>query len=101
MKFTQAGRTRGDETTPYSVSDYESTTVGEFINEVLKKRPNEWGYIQVYHKDAGFLFSPQVCEYSDGKIVKSDHPELLDRKIQKIDACGGWTRMDYMVFVEE
>lgn len=35
MKFTAIGRTRGDETTPYAVTEYKAKTVGEFINEVL------------------------------------------------------------------
>lgn len=38
MKFTAIGRTMGDETTPFSVSDYNAKTIVEFINEVLEKK---------------------------------------------------------------
>ena len=100
MKFTETGRTSSDETTPYSVTEYESTTVREFIEEVLKEKPNEWGYIQVYQREQGWIMSPHVCEYLHGEIVKSEHPELLDLEIHHIDARGGWSYMCYMIYVE-
>ena len=36
MKLTAIGRTLGDETTPYSVTEYKAKTVVEFVNEVLE-----------------------------------------------------------------
>ena len=34
MKFTAIGRTMGDETTPYAVTEYRAKTAAEFVNEV-------------------------------------------------------------------
>ena len=45
MKFTQLAFESGDCTAPYFVTDYKAKTVGEFIQEVLKERSSEWGYI--------------------------------------------------------
>jgi hypothetical protein len=56
MKLTAIGRTMGDETTPFIVTDYQAKTVAEFVNEVLKEEPKEWGYFKVKHETRGFLF---------------------------------------------
>ena len=47
MRFIKTGPTRGDETAPYNVTDYQAKTVVEFIHEMLEQNPNEWGYIEV------------------------------------------------------
>ena len=36
MRFTQISDVRGDETSSYKVDDYKSTTVREFVEEVLR-----------------------------------------------------------------
>ena len=88
-----------DETTPYIVSEYKAKTVREFIEEVLKERPREWGYISVgkhYYQDYQDG-SSEVCEYRYGKLVTEMPNNALDVEIKKIDACGGWSRMDYTI----
>lgn len=45
MKLTRTSEIRGDETASYIVEEYKATTLGEFVEEVLKERPHEWGYI--------------------------------------------------------
>lgn len=93
MKFTQIGKTRGDETTPYEVTEQKSRTVRGFIEEVLKEKPHEWGYISV-----GKHYYPiGECEYRDGKLVTEMPTNFLDVEIKKIFACGGWSRMDYTI----
>lgn len=46
MKFTQIRRTGSDETALYAISDHKAT-IGEFVEEVLKQNPGEWGCIEV------------------------------------------------------
>lgn len=96
MKFTQIGETMGDETTPYEVTEQKSRTVREFIEEVLKEKPQEWGYISVgkhFYQDGAI----GVCEYRYGKLVTEMSAHALDVEIKKISACGGWSRMDYTI----
>ncbi len=52
FKFTQIGKTSGDETTPYMVSLNKECSVSEFIDRVLKR--NEWGYIGI--RSHGHIF---------------------------------------------
>ena len=97
MKFTAIGRTRGDETTPYAVTEYKAKTVGEFINEVLTERPREWGYFAVKTKGMGFLGSPRI-EYRYGKMLDEMPAEWQNLEIRKIESCGGWSAMDYLIW---
>jgi len=95
MRFTQIGRTAGDETSPYKVTDYEAKTVGEFIQEVLKERPGEWGYISVnrhFYQDGS-----TSCEYKHGVLLNELPKEMLGIKINEVSASGGWSRMDYTI----
>lgn len=96
MKFTQIGKTMGDETTPYEVTEQKSRTVREFIEEVLKEKPNEWGYISVgkhFYQDGAI----GVCEYRYGKLITEMPDDALGVEIKEISACGGWSRMDYTI----
>lgn len=96
MKLTAIGRTMGDETTPYKVTDYQAKTVVEFVNEVLKEEPKEWGYFEVKHETRGFLFSPRI-EYRYGKLLNEIPDDWQHKEIEKIESCGGWSRMDYYI----
>ena len=96
MRFQQVGRTAGDETTPYKVIGFKSRTVSEFIQEVLKENPKEWGYISV----GGHFYQTRrkgSCEYRYGRLLSEMPKELLDVEIKEILACGGWSRMDYTI----
>ena len=96
MKFQQIGRTAGDETTPYKVSDFKSRTVGEFIQEVLKENPSEWGYISV----GGHFYQSRrkgSCEYRYGRLLSDMPDELLGIEMREVVASGGWSRMDYTI----
>lgn len=95
MKFTQTGRTAGDETTPYIVTEWKSKNIREFVDEVLSNE-REWGYIYVM-TEKSWLSCPR-CEYRYGKLLSKLNNGLLDFEIGKIDASGGWTRMDYFVY---
>ena len=86
----------GPEITSYIVEDYKATTLGEFVEEVLKERPHEWGYISF---NGSFVVNKNRCEYADGKI-KADFPNksVLNEPIYYVLGDGGWSRMDYEVY---
>ena len=88
MKLTAIGRTLGDETTPYSVTDYKAKTVVEFVNEVLEIN-DEWGDINV--KGLGSI------DYSKGRLLNQIPDTWQYKMIDKIESVGGWTRMDYYI----
>ena len=100
MKFIAIGRTKGDETTPYSVIGYRAQTVVEFVNEVLSEYPSEWGYFKVKTKDHGFLGSPRI-EYRYGELLNEIPDEWQHVEIENIESCGGWSCMDYMIMPKE
>lgn len=86
----------GDETTPFRVTEYKAKTVVEFINEVLDERPYEWGAFAVKAVGRGFLGSPRI-KYKDGELLE-DIPDAWQYvEIESIEACGGWTTMDYLI----
>lgn len=83
-----SGPTAGDCTTSYDVVLNKECTVREFIDEVLKK--GEWGYVRI--SDGSNI------EYKNDKITYGGFgPNILDSKINKATAHGGWTRMDYVL----
>ena len=96
MKFTKIGRTMGDETTPFKVTDYNAKTVVEFINEAIERNENEWGRISVKEKDFGFLFCKSV-EYRYGELLDEIPDEWQYREIESVEAVGGWSNMDYNI----
>ena len=95
MKLTRTSEIRGDETASYIVEKYKATTLGEVVEEVLKERPHEWGYISF---NGSFVANRNKCEYADGKI-KVDFPNksVLNEPIYYVLGDGGWSRMDYEV----
>lgn len=100
MTFTQIGRTMGDETTPYKVTDYSANTIIEFINEVLEEKPREWGYFEINTKDGGILGCQRI-EYDEGELKEEIPDEWQYVFIESVEAVGGWSRMDYYITTKE
>lgn len=81
-----------DGTTNYEVRLNRDCTLGEFIRAVLTTYTKEWGTIRAFCKGD--------CEYSGGKVLKSDFDnstleQMVD--IKTIKASGGWGSMNYYV----
>ena len=103
FRFVQAGNVRSDETAPYNSSLDKDYTVQEFIDTVFSERSREWGYFGIMPKTNlrnASLFGEPNCEYIDGRYRKGTTPfsdEILCKKIKRVRADGGWSRMDYLI----
>lgn len=96
MKFTAIGRTMGDETTPYAVTEYRAKTAAEFVNEVLEDK-REWGYVRVKSASPSGFLGGESVEYRYGELLGAI-PETWKRiEIGKIESSGGWSRMDFYI----
>ena len=89
-------------TAPYKVILHEKCTVREFVEYVLDTK-DEWGYIGIYNPEKGPFFGYPNIEYSHGKLkagsIIEDFGEFLDKPVVKATAEGGWSRMDYILYI--
>lgn len=99
LDFSQTGPTRGDCTAPYSVTFEKPMTVRSLVSEVVSNE-RDWGYIGIKNEKEPFFGDP-CCEYRWGRLLTELPPEIMDRNIEAISANGGWTRMDYILTLEE
>lgn len=82
----------GDCTSSYNIVLDKSYTVEEFINTIFNERNNEWGTIDI--------FSHYSRAYNKGKFTYNTFEQcLLDKKIKKVTGHGGWTNMDYVIYI--
>ena len=97
FSLTQSTPMSRDCTCGYIVDLHKEYTVDEFIQEVLTERNKEWGYFKIndgVHENRGLRW------YRNGRFESGMIPEdLLNIKIQKVNASGGWSRMDYVITV--
>lgn len=100
FEFVQTGPTAGDETAPYDVILDKTYTVQEFINTVITKLSGEWGYIGVKNPKDPFFGEPH-CEYKWGKLLSSMPDDILTKTIRSAKASGGWSRMDYILVLDD
>lgn len=87
----------GDCTCGYDVKLDREYTVAGFVNTVLKKYANEWGIFEVKRgsKAVGSF------EYSYGNLTGEPNRVYGAHKIKEVYASGGWSRMDYVLYLEE
>ena len=96
FRMYSAGAVRGDCTAPYNIELDKAYTVNEFVHEVLTKK--EWGYIGIYCK--GEFFGKPKCEYNHGRLLYTLPNNVLNKKVVKAQADGGWSRMDYVLWIK-
>ena len=103
MRLIRTGSPYGDCCSRYDVTFNKPTTVREFIDEVLNNNAisdHEWGYIGIACK--GEIFGKPKCEYADSKITTDALPEeFMDKVIIRCIASGGWSRMDYTIYLDK
>lgn len=76
--------------------DYKSITVADFIRDVLKERPEEYGEFEVMNKK--LPFNPRYG-YKNGDFnFLQLHTDICDATVVKVTAHGGWSRMDYKIY---
>lgn len=106
LKFIQTHEASRDCTAPYDVVLDKPYTISEFIEEILKAHPNEWGKFYVRRKGSGWLDRMAEIEYRYGKMENRDREkaeipdEFASLPILEIKARGGWTNMDYDLIIE-
>ena len=100
LKFHKT-RENGDATAEYDVSFNGSFTVAEFTKDYLNNQ-NEWGYVSIngpfWGTDAKILF-----EFNRGNWYKVNgdlFASVWNKPVTKIHASGGWSRMDYELYVD-
>lgn len=85
----------GDCTNKYNISLSKEYTVGEFIDTILKERTDEWGSMEILSASVC-----SYCSYYKGNLTnKKFAPDVLSKNIRKVVGHGGWTRMDYIIYI--
>ena len=94
IEWICTGGPYGDETSGYKGRINKEITIEDFIKNEINKE--EWGTVYI---NGNSIFDYSRQGYSE---IRKD---LLDKyktfKIKKVTAHGGWSRMDYYLFVEE
>ena len=102
LEFVQKTLIRNDCTAGFNVKMDKSYTVREFIEEVLSTRTNEYGYIGIFRPGISYIFGDPNCKYNFGSLVTGPLPDdILSRTIKEVRADGGWSRMDYIIKLED
>lgn len=101
LNFMPTGKVGGDCTCPYSVTSDTPLTVAELVQQILTRK--EWGNISFYYRKIEWGTSISTAQYSETQLNNVDDTfvKIQEKSVIKIRACGGWTRMDYDVLIEE
>ena len=112
LDFKHVGGPYGDCTSIYEVTFPEGMTVGEFITYIIGdysvNSHDTWGRFELYRDGTypdEFLAYKQGKIFFDTKYRSSDiqlaiFTEIVNKKITRIKAHGGWSRMDYTLYIE-
>lgn len=104
MKLIKTGGPNRYECCSYDVIEHPET-VGEFIKEVLKQYPKEWGsfYFTAENNKNPLARNTKYCNYKYGNLIstpyKRKHWDL--QHIKNVSANGGWSLMNYYITLEE
>ena len=96
LKFIKTSGVHADETTSFDIKiNKDNATVKDIIEYILS-RSKDWGYICI-----GTFLSHKSIEYKYGVIISDNISSEDKNKIVKtINACGGWSRMDYRIVID-
>lgn len=97
FKLFQSTSVGSDCTCAYDVELDKEYTAADFVAAVLKDNVEEWGKFRIKKKTNAI----DSFEYRYGKLINSPFNASLNYKIQKAYASGGWSRMDYTLYIEE
>lgn len=80
-----------DCTAPYDIKLNRDCTVEEFIETVLKEYKDEWGSFNIVNG--------AKSEYKNGVLIDEIPKEILSKNIKVVKGVGGWTCMDYQIWL--
>lgn len=97
FKMLQSTPVGGDCTCGYDVKLDRGYTVKEFVNTVLKNNTDEWGKFEIKIESKAV----DSFEYRYGNLTDEPNRVYGDHKIKEVYASGGWSNMDYDLYLEE
>lgn len=104
FRLIQTSDTRGDCTASYDVQLDKEYTVKEFLETVLTQKADEWGGIYFMVRSKKLFWQNPSCEYKNGSRVGPAWASILtrygSRRIVRVCSDGGWTRMDYYIWLD-
>lgn len=104
FRLTQTSDTRGDCTASYDVQLDKVYTVREFLETILTQKADEWGACYLMVRSKRLFWQNPSCEYRHGNRTGTAWANILmrygDRHISQVKADGGWTRMDYYIWLD-
>lgn len=104
FRLIQTSDTRGDCTASYDVQLDKVYTVREFFETVLTQKADEWGAFYLMVRSKRLFWQNPSCEYKHGSRAGTTWANILmrygDRKITEVKANGGWTNMDYYIWLD-
>lgn len=105
FRLIQTSDTRGDCTASYDVQLDKEYTVKEFLETILTHKADEWGGIYFMVRSKKLFWQNPSCEYKNGSRVGPAWASILtrygSRRIVRACSDGGWTRMDYYIWLDE
>ena len=105
FRLIQTSDTRGDCTASYDVQLDKEYTVKEFLETVLTQKADEWGGIYFMVRSKKLFWQNPSCEYKNGNRIGPAWASILtrygSRRIVRACSDGGWTRMDYYIWLDE
>lgn len=89
----------GDSTWNYRIELDEDYSVNEFIEHILREKPQEWGSFYVVDRlDGKSMNILDESEYKKGEMVSGFREDKNNKKrIDGIISHGGWGMMDYYI----
>ena len=90
----------GDCTCAYRVRLNAQCTVRELIEDIMRERPNEWGFIEVKRYKAFNNKYDRVISFKNGEYDTSNISEVLDEIVESVSASGGWSNMDWNINIK-
>lgn len=93
-----SGTHYGDETDGYDISFDKPYTVKEFIADILSTYQREWGGIRIRDGRTNEIVSS--CGYRYGELTSEIRSDIMDKQIERAVGRGGWSCMDYVLYLE-
>lgn len=104
FRLIQTSDTRGDCTASYDVQLDKVYTVREFLETILTQKADEWGACYLMVRSKRLFWQNPSCEYKNGNRHGTAWANILmrygERRITQVKADGGWTRMDYYIWLD-